>query len=172
MSRNTRSPACRPRPIRRHLSGLDRSGWAASATSTRALGEYAAVRLFVERAVAVRPGFTVTNENAPAVAAISPGLHGMPLAIELAAARVKILSPDAILPDSITSSTSSPPGRATCRPASRRSVARSPGATTSSTTGRRLLDRLSVFATGCELASARGRSAGRPPSSTATSSTA
>ena len=58
---------------------------------------YAAVRLFIERAVAVRPGFTVTNENAPAVAAISARLHGMPLAIELAAARIKILSPDAIL---------------------------------------------------------------------------
>src|SRR4029077_9080193 len=62
-----------------------------------ALSQYAAVRLFIERAVAVRPGFTVTNENAPAVAAISARLHGMPLAIELAAARIKILSPDAIL---------------------------------------------------------------------------
>jgi class 3 adenylate cyclase len=61
------------------------------------LGQYAAVRLFIERAIAVRPGFTVTNENAPAVAAISARLHGMPLAIELAAARIKILSPDAIL---------------------------------------------------------------------------
>ena len=39
----------------------------------------------------------MTNENAPAVAAISARLHGMPLAIELAAARIKLLSPDAIL---------------------------------------------------------------------------
>src|SRR6185369_3499839 len=46
---------------------------------------------------AVRPGFQVTNENAPAVAAITARLHGMPLPIELAAARVKLLSPDAIL---------------------------------------------------------------------------
>ena len=62
-----------------------------------AVSQYAAVRLFIERAVAVRPAFTVTNDNAPAVAAIAARLHGMPLAIELAAARVKLLSPDAIL---------------------------------------------------------------------------
>jgi predicted ATPase/class 3 adenylate cyclase len=61
------------------------------------LSTYEAVRLFIARASAVRPGFSVTNENAPAVAAICARLHGMPLAIELAAARVKLLSPDAIL---------------------------------------------------------------------------
>jgi predicted ATPase/class 3 adenylate cyclase len=61
------------------------------------VSQYAAVRLFIERAVAVRPAFAVTNENAPAVAAIAARLHGMPLAIELAAARIKLLSPDAIL---------------------------------------------------------------------------
>jgi predicted ATPase/class 3 adenylate cyclase len=61
------------------------------------LSTYEAVRLFIARAAAVRPGFAVTNENAPAVAAICARLHGMPLAIELAAARVKLLSPDAIL---------------------------------------------------------------------------
>jgi predicted ATPase/class 3 adenylate cyclase len=62
-----------------------------------ALGQFEAVRLFIARAVAVRPGFTVTNANAPAVAGISARLHGMPLAIELAAARVKLLTPDQIL---------------------------------------------------------------------------
>jgi predicted ATPase/class 3 adenylate cyclase len=62
-----------------------------------ALSTYEAVRLFIARAGAVKPGFQVTNENAPAVAAICARLHGMPLAIELAAARVKLLSPDAIL---------------------------------------------------------------------------
>jgi predicted ATPase/class 3 adenylate cyclase len=61
------------------------------------LTTYEAVRLFIARAAAVKPGFAVTNENAPAVAAICARLHGMPLAIELAAARVKLLSPDAIL---------------------------------------------------------------------------
>ncbi len=59
--------------------------------------QFEAVRLFVARAVGVRPDFRVTNENAPAVAGIAARLHGMPLAIELAAARVKLLSPDAIL---------------------------------------------------------------------------
>ncbi len=61
------------------------------------LGQYEAVRLFIARAVAVRPDFRVTNENAPAVAGISARLHGMPLAIELAAARVKLLAPEQIL---------------------------------------------------------------------------
>jgi predicted ATPase/class 3 adenylate cyclase len=61
------------------------------------LGQYEAVRLFIARAVAVRPGFAVTNENAPAVAGICARLHGMPLAIELAAARVKLLTPEQIL---------------------------------------------------------------------------
>jgi predicted ATPase/class 3 adenylate cyclase len=61
------------------------------------LGTYEAVRLFIARARAVKPSFQVTNENAPAVAAICARLRGMPLAIELAAARVKLLAPDAIL---------------------------------------------------------------------------
>jgi len=61
------------------------------------LATYASVRLFIQRATAVRPDFQVTNDNAPAVAAICAKLQGMPLAIELAAARVKVLSPDAIL---------------------------------------------------------------------------
>jgi predicted ATPase/class 3 adenylate cyclase len=61
------------------------------------LSQYEAVALFIERAVATRPDFSVTNENAPAVAEICVRLDGLPLAIELAAARVKILSPEAIL---------------------------------------------------------------------------
>lgn len=61
------------------------------------LNQYEAVRLFIARAVAVRPDFTVTNTNAPAVAQICARLHGMPLAIELAAARTKLLSPQQIL---------------------------------------------------------------------------
>src|ERR671919_389603 len=61
------------------------------------LSQYEAVWLFVERARAVQPGFQVTNENAPAVAEICARLDGLPLAIELAAARVKILAPQALL---------------------------------------------------------------------------
>ena len=62
-----------------------------------ALSQYDAVRLFIERAVAARPDFEVTNENAPAVAEITARLDGLPLAIELAAARLRLLSPQAIL---------------------------------------------------------------------------
>ncbi len=58
-----------------------------------ALNQFEAVRLFIARAAAVKPGFAVTNANAPAVAEICARLHGMPLAIELAAARIKLLTP-------------------------------------------------------------------------------
>jgi len=140
-----------------HMTGLERLqfGGETRHVDPVALGKYAAVRLFVERAVAVRPGFALTAENAPAVAAISARLHGMPLAIELAAARVKILSPDAILTrldhqlDVLAAGSRDLPAR---QQTLRGAIAWSydlldPG-------GRRLLDRLSVFATGCELAAA------------------
>ncbi len=68
-----------------------------NARSAEAVTQYEAVRLFIDRAVAIRPGFRVTNENAPAVAAICARLDGLPLAIELAAARVRLLSPQQIL---------------------------------------------------------------------------
>src|SRR5579859_8002803 len=61
------------------------------------LSQYEAVALFIERAMAVKPDFSVTNENAPAVAEISSRLDGLPLAIELAAARINVLTPQAML---------------------------------------------------------------------------
>jgi predicted ATPase/class 3 adenylate cyclase len=65
--------------------------------SIERLTQYEAVRLFIERAKAARPDFSVTNENAPAVAEICVRLDGLPLAIELAAARIKLLTPRAML---------------------------------------------------------------------------
>jgi predicted ATPase/class 3 adenylate cyclase len=61
------------------------------------LTQYEAVRLFIERAQAVRVDFAITTENAPAVAEICARLDGLPLAIELAAARSKLFPPKAML---------------------------------------------------------------------------
>jgi predicted ATPase/class 3 adenylate cyclase len=69
----------------------------AAAHDPERLSTYEAVRLFIERAVGAKSDFTVNNSNAPAVAEICARLDGLPLAIELAAARVKLLSPGQIL---------------------------------------------------------------------------
>jgi predicted ATPase len=61
------------------------------------LTQYEAVGLFADRARAIKPDFAITNESAPAVAEICVRLDGLPLAIELAAARVTMLPPKAML---------------------------------------------------------------------------
>ena len=60
------------------------------------LSQYEAVKLFIDRAASAVPTFAVTNENAPALAQICDRLDGIPLAIELAAAKVRVLSVDQI----------------------------------------------------------------------------
>jgi predicted ATPase/class 3 adenylate cyclase/DNA-binding NarL/FixJ family response regulator len=72
-------------PDRAQLPPLDR------------LTQYEAVRLFIERAQAAKADFAVTNASAPVVAEICVRLDGLPLAIELAAARVKLFAPQALL---------------------------------------------------------------------------
>jgi predicted ATPase len=73
-----------------HSDARDASGWAAWVGNE-------AVRLFVERAAQVQAGFGFTAQNARAVAEIVRRLDGLPLAIELAAARVRLLPPQAML---------------------------------------------------------------------------
>jgi predicted ATPase/DNA-binding NarL/FixJ family response regulator len=69
----------------------------AVSASPHAVEESEAVRLFVARAQAAHPGFQLTTENAATVAEICRRLDGLPLAIELAAARIKVLPPAALL---------------------------------------------------------------------------
>jgi predicted ATPase len=65
--------------------------------SLEQLTQYEAIQLFVERAQAVKADFKLTNENASAVAQICSRLDGLPLAIELATARIGLFSPQALL---------------------------------------------------------------------------
>jgi predicted ATPase len=64
--------------------------------SIESLSQYEAVKLFIERAVSAVPTFKVTNENAPFVAQICYRLDGIPLALELAAAKVRVLNVEQI----------------------------------------------------------------------------
>ena len=134
-----------------------------------ALAAYESVELFVARATAVRPGFRVTDENAAAVAAICARLRGMPLAIELAAARVRLLTPEAIL-GRLTHQLATLAGGSRDLPERQQTLR---GAIAWSydildEAGQRLLERLSVFRGGIDLAAAEavcgtGGTVGRRP---------
>jgi predicted ATPase/DNA-binding XRE family transcriptional regulator len=63
----------------------------------QAADQFSALRLFTERARAVRPDFALTPDNTPAVAAICRQLDGLPLAIELIASRIRLMSPSTLL---------------------------------------------------------------------------
>lgn len=67
------------------------------ALELKSLSQYSAVQLFILRCQAVKADFQITNENAPAVAEICHRLDGLPLAIELAAARIKLFPPKTLL---------------------------------------------------------------------------
>ncbi len=84
-------------PASRNKRGASRLATPPSSAELDALTQYAAVALFIERAQAVKRDFTVTNTNGPAIAEICARLDGLPLAIELAAARVKLVPPQALL---------------------------------------------------------------------------
>jgi predicted ATPase len=76
---------------------VDPLGVPAPGTTVAALAQVPAVRVFTQRARDVQPGFTLTGENAAAVAELCRRLDGLPLALELAAASMRLLTPDQIL---------------------------------------------------------------------------
>jgi non-specific serine/threonine protein kinase len=91
----SREPLRVPGEVERAVPPLDRPDPQVHELPER-LADYDAVRLLVERGADVRPGFQVTDGNAAAVARICAELAGLPLAIELAAARLRTLSPEQV----------------------------------------------------------------------------
>jgi predicted ATPase/class 3 adenylate cyclase len=136
------------------LSELERLNLPADQRTVTAatLETFDGAQLFAARARAVRPGFELTDANAPAVARITARLHGMPLAIELAAARIKLLSPEQIvarLEDHLSLLTAGSRDLPERQQTLRGAIAWSYDLLEPGT--RRLLCRLSVFVGGCEL---------------------
>jgi predicted ATPase/DNA-binding SARP family transcriptional activator len=127
---------------------------AAGGDGLEALAGSAAVQLFVERAAAVLPGFVLDADNAASVAGICRKLEGLPLALELAAARVRVLSPGEIDRrlesgfDLLSGGARAQPRHQTLRAAIDWSVQLLAGGE------HRLLARLAVFAGGFDLAAA------------------
>src|SRR5262245_12757606 len=91
----SREPLRVPGEVERPVPSLDRPD-PAGVESVERLADYDAVRLLVERGGDVRPGFRLTDGNAAAMARICSELEGLPLALELAAARLRTLSPDQV----------------------------------------------------------------------------
>ncbi|HEV2122212.1 MAG TPA: helix-turn-helix domain-containing protein, partial [Chloroflexota bacterium] len=130
-------------------------------TSPERLLQYAAVRLFMERAGSIEPDFTITPQSAEHVAKICRRLDGLPLAIELAAARVRVLAVAQIahlLVDPFRlltgGSRTAPPRQQSLRAALDWSYGLLPAR------AHALLRRLSVFAGGCTLETAKTICAG------------
>ena len=121
------------------------------------LTQYEAIRLFVERATAVKPDFLVTNQSAPAVAEICVRLDGLPLAIELAAARVRLLTPDAML-NRLTNRLELLKGRARNLPVRQQTLRRTIDWSYEllEADEKTLFGRLSVFSGGCTLETIEG----------------
>ena len=122
-------------------------------TSTESMLAFAAVALFVERAQKIRSSFELTSANAEAIAAICRRVDGLPLAIELAAARLRVLSPEALLErlkhalDVLTSGTRDAPQR---QQTLRATIDWSHSLLTESE--QRLFRRMAVFPGGCTVA--------------------
>jgi predicted ATPase/class 3 adenylate cyclase/uncharacterized protein HemY len=122
---------------------------------------YEAVALFVARAQAADPSFRLTPDNAPTVAEVCRRLEGLPLAIELAAARIRVLSPQAMLAR-LHSQLSLLTGGARDLPARQQALRATLDWSYNLLTGeeRALFAMLSVFAGGCTLESAEAVAAG------------
>jgi predicted ATPase len=125
---------------------------AKEAVGLEELGKIPAVALFVQRAAAVKPDFRLTEENSGAVAEICARLDGLPLAIELAAARTKLLSPTAMIAR-LASSLQLLTGGARDLPARQQTLRQAIDWSYNllSEAEQRLLRRLAVFRGGCTL---------------------